>query len=351
MSEISELVDAWIEPMEGLSSGEDLEYDNDFLALTQAAEGKPETQFSEAEPPNWQEVSVLAQGLFERTRDLRIATYWARAQLHLQGLAALPEGLRLLHGLLAQQWDSVHPQLDPDDNDPYARLNVLAQWEDYAYALGDVRASKIFALRSVGQLFVRDVELARDRLGPREGETVLPVSSIEQMLSAAVEEDSSIAVYAEQAKQALATLMDVLQSHVGYAAPDFDELQAILSCVHSVMPSGEDGDESIDDFDFSDVLSEHSDEPVLAVPKKSRSSQGLGRIETRADAIKAIEMICEYLEAAEPTSPAQLLLRRAQKLIDKNFMDLMRELAPDSVHQLSKIFGVEVSSDDSDYDD
>ena len=37
-------------------------------------------------------------------------------------------------------------------------------------------------------------------------------------------------------------------------------------------------------------------------------------------------MICAYLERSEPTNPAQLLLRRAERLIDKSFLQLVRDL-------------------------
>ena len=44
-------------------------------------------------------------------------------------------------------------------------------------------------------------------------------------------------------------------------------------------------------------------------------------------------MVCEYLERTEPTNPAQLLLRRARKLVNKNFVELVRELAPESLER------------------
>ena len=75
-------------------------------------------------------------------------------------------------------------------------------------------------------------------------------------------------------------------------------------------------------------------------------SGGLGtRIDSRADALRAIEMVCDYLERAEPTSPAQLLLRRASKLVDKNFLELVREFAPEAFGEVAKVMGV--SADES----
>jgi type VI secretion system protein ImpA len=65
-----------------------------------------------------------------------------------------------------------------------------------------------------------------------------------------------------------------------------------------------------------------------------------GAIETRTDALRAIDMVCEYLERTEPTNPAQLLLRRARRLVNKNFVELVRELAPESLNEVARVMGL-----------
>ena len=82
-----------------------------------------------------------------------------------------------------------------------------------------------------------------------------------------------------------------------------------------------------------------------APPSRSRSrSGGVGTINSRQDAIKAIQLICAYLESSEPTNPAQLLLRRAERLIEKNFLELLRELAPNALSEVAAIMGVDPNS-------
>jgi type VI secretion system protein ImpA len=73
----------------------------------------------------------------------------------------------------------------------------------------------------------------------------------------------------------------------------------------------------------------------------SRQGGGVHSIETRQDAVRAIELACAYLERSEPTNPAQLLLRRAARLINKDFLQLVRELAPDAVADVARIMGVD----------
>ena len=70
----------------------------------------------------------------------------------------------------------------------------------------------------------------------------------------------------------------------------------------------------------------------------------MGNVQSRDDAIRAIDMICEYLDRAEPTNPAQLLLRRARRVINQNFLQLMKELAPEALNEVARVMGVDPES-------
>jgi type VI secretion system protein ImpA len=86
-AELKKRVTAWLTPLTGDDGpcGPDLEYDNAFLDLSKAAEGKPETQFEKGTPPEWRNVLGKIESVFERTRDLRVAMLWLRAMLATQG--------------------------------------------------------------------------------------------------------------------------------------------------------------------------------------------------------------------------------------------------------------------------
>ncbi len=107
--------------------GEDLAYDPGFQELDVIMRGKPETQFSPAEPPNWKLLRDRCLELWPRSRDLRLATTLCVAVLKTDGLPAFREGLAVVKGLLEQYWDSFYPQLDAsDNNDPTQRVNIIA---------------------------------------------------------------------------------------------------------------------------------------------------------------------------------------------------------------------------------
>jgi type VI secretion system protein ImpA len=66
-----------------------------------------------------------------------------------------------------------------------------------------------------------------------------------------------------------------------------------------------------------------------------------GGVHSRQDALRAIDMVCEYLERTEPTNPAPLFLRRARRLISHSFLQLVKELAPDALAEVARVVGVD----------
>ena len=335
------IVDDWLEPLADTPCGDDLEYDNDFLALTQLAAGKPETQFTDAEPPDWRKVRDAAAALFERTRDLRVAMLWVRANLHIEEFAAVPDCLRLLRGLLENFWSDLHPKLDPDDGDAYARLNVLALLGETEGLVGDVRNSLVVRHRAVGELRVRDIEVMLGKYPQREGETPLSRAQVEQMLSAAIEQEPALATLPARAAAQLRALTSLLNDKVGIErAPDTRPLHNLIACIVQVMPAASAAEAAAD----GDAPAEGETTDGNAEGRPS-GKKGLGDgVYSRADALRAIDMVCDYLERTEPTNPAQLLLRRARRLINKNFLQLMRELAPDALNEVARIMGVDPES-------
>jgi len=330
-------VSAWLQPLpdEAAPCGPDLEYDNEFLAITQAAAGKPDSQFGPAEPPDWRSVAEMADALFERTRDLRVAILWLRANMHLLGYGALPAGLKLLIGLMENQWEALHPLPDPDDGDPYARVNALTVLREPDGLIGDLRAARIVQDRSIGEVSVRAVEVALGLSPARSGEASAGKDALSQMLAAAVAKSPELRTQCNDAaaltRQLIALANDKLGIGVG---PDLRPLYAMINGVVSLLPP-----------EASAVEEGGSEEGAAGGeaagggggPRRSLS----GAVTSREEAIRALDMICEYLERAEPTNPAPLFLRRARQLINHNFLQLMKVLAPDALGEVARVVGVD----------
>ena len=341
----------FVAPLDDSPCGEDLEYDPNFLELTQAIQGKPETQFAPAEPPVWREVQALAEELMGRTRDLRVAIWWTRACVNQEGLAGLANGLTVIHALLGSYWDSLHPGLDPDDGDAFARVNALGELTSLSCLLGDLRQSKVLSDRSLNGLKTRDIEIGLDRISPKADETVPSMSEIKGMLSDLEEPASALRLACATSLEKLDAIQSLVNDKVGSdSGLALDEIVDMVRAVASVLPDesgSDDGDDygGASDDDSSGAADEDGADTDGVAPSRGRSrSGGVGTINSRQDAIKAIQLICAYLESSEPTNPAQLLLRRAERLIEKNFLELLRELAPNALSEVAAIMGVDPSS-------
>ena len=64
-----------------------------------------------------------------------------------------------------------------------------------------------------------------------------------------------------------------------------------------------------------------------------------GEVRSRDQALRALDLVCRYLERHEPSNPAPLFIRRAQRLMTKNFLEIMKDLMPDSLPHLEGLAG------------
>lgn len=327
---------AWIEPLDDAEApcGPDLEYDNDYLALTQAIAGKPESQFGAAEPPEWRKAAEIAENLLERSRDLRLAVAWTRSQLHLSGFGALAVGLELLNGMVDAHWDHVHPMPDPDDGDAYGRVNAFAELVAPAGLLGDLREALIVEDRAIGALQVRDIEAALGLAPALPGRTEYGKGQVAQMLASALERAPELRSQCGDAVEQLRTLMARIDDKLGGDAPDLKPLLVLVKGVAGLLP------------DTSSPAAEGGDADADgAAAGGRRAGPGLsGSVNTRDEAMRAIDLVIEFLERTEPTNPAPLFLRRARQLVSHNFLQLMKALAPDALADVARVVGVDPDS-------
>jgi type VI secretion system protein ImpA len=325
--------EAFLAPITGdVPGGPDLTYDPEFMALEQAAQGKSEQQFGDtvipAEEPNWRDVRQRAEALLERSKDLRVAVLLARALTRMEGMEGLAAGLEIIRELLVRYWDTLHPALDHDDNDdPTMRLNALGPLSDAETFLREIRSTDLVASAQHGRVSVRDVLVATGKL-PAAGES-LSESQIDAIVRAVSAENPAPAQAALSAAGAVVALESVLsEKGVLTQAPDLRPLNDVLhalapfcsAALGTVGGAGEDA--------------ESGDSGQPGTPRAP------GEIRTREDAVQMLENICRFIERSEPSNPAPLLIRRAQRLMSRSFVEIIQELAPESLDQIQKLAGL-----------
>lgn len=345
--------------------GDDLSYDPSFNELETLAKGKEGAQISDnpewqvaAEEPDWKAVRDKCCELFTRSKDLRIATTLTLALLRLEGLAGLRDGITLLQRLVREQWEGVYPRLDPEDNnDPTQRVNTIAGLAKPLATFGDpmrfierIRNAPLSNSVQMGRFSLADIT----GIGLPPGATATPPTP-DQVEAAfrdtSVDDLTTLATAANSAKTALNDLDSALMELVGSgSAPSFEDLNNTLGEIASTLAPylPPDASNALDAL-MGDLPTDAGGDSSSGSSSSSGGGSFSGEIKSRADVARAIDQICEYYRQAEPGSPVPLLLKRAQRLVDLDFMALMEDLLPDSLAAIATLTGqrpaVETSSE------
>lgn len=324
--------------------GPDCGYDSDFLALSQAVAGKPEQQFGDtiipAVEPDWRAVEQMASDLLGRTKDLRVVAWLTQAATHLHGVPGFAAGVHLMRLLCEQYWDEMHPRMVIDgEDDPYLRINALAEFSDgggsYSGGSEIMRALRgAWIVNGALPITVRDVEMGALNDSAARYTDVQIVS----ILTDAIAEGSETVTAFEQSIESISALAALIEEKMTAAdQPDFSALKALNKAVAGAIGRARfSAVNQTSDNDASGLSSgvETGGSGVRASPANP------GEIRSREDVRRALQRVCDFLERHEPSNPASLFARRAERLLDMKFLDIMRELSPDAMDHLQMLTGV-----------
>lgn len=350
---------------EDAPAGENLENDSAFGALERAARGKPEQQAGSviipAEDPDWKDVDAQATALLEQTHDLRILQILAVARLNLRGLPGFADVLAAIREQLQNHWTQVHPQLDPeDDNDPTLRANALFSLADSGRVLRVLRDLPLVVSGRAGKISWRDIGISIGAIEPPDDRDKLTESTIRGAFTDAdTDRLTELRDALTSAIADTAAIPAAFDEQAGYGTgPDLSELtkllREMLRYIERFAPAAEvpaedepqedaagEGSDTDAGADEDEDAGGESDE-VSPRPGKRRgaTAASLGAVTTRADAVRLLDLAIAYYERYEPSSPLPLLIGRARRMADKNFLDILRDMAPEGVDSAQRLFGV-----------
>ncbi|MBZ5789187.1 type VI secretion system protein TssA [Burkholderia contaminans] len=322
--------------------GANLEYDAEFLQLQERATPRAEQQYGDtvipAEAPDWRAVERLALALSTRTKDLRVIACLARSWTEQHGIPGYADALALVANLLERRWEALHPRLDADgEADPTPRMNALA---DVAGAHDCARAARRQPLFEGGPS-VRDAE----RLLDGRDDTGSPVAGSRESLLAALSAASSDGTTpldaARAALHALNAIRVCVTDQLGREwAPDEGDAEKALQRIVREVPLPE-------PQPFSPAMQQavpgdaSQAGPALIAPAAMPNAHAWrdAELTSRDDVRIGLDKMCRYFEQHEPSHPAPLLLRRAQRLLALDFYEIIRDLAPESLAKLDLLSG------------
>lgn len=336
------------EPSEDPPAGPNLEHDLAFGEMERAAHGKPEGHYGNtvepAVPPDWHEAAALAEALLGRTRDLRAMAILATARLHTQGLPAYAAVVALVRHHLETMWEQVHPRLDPEDgNDRMERASVVSQLGHPGQVLRPLRDLPLASLGRGRPVTLRDIAVLNGSMAAEPGREKLTEPAIRD-------------AFAKTDPAALISLRSAVEGLPGDIAaiaaffPDMPE--AARSNLDALAKIGRDIQKELVRHEALNAEAPEAepeqDEPAAEAgapshatrPSRGFSSiQSIAAINSRDDALHALELAAAYFRSNEPSSPLPLLIDRARRLAPLPFLEILRDLAPDGLLQAQTIAG------------
>jgi type VI secretion system protein ImpA len=351
---MSELVEKLLQPISAEQPcGPDLSYDGRFDEIETILKGKPEVEIGSvqrpAEPPDWGGLREKCEEFLGASKHLRVAVILSCSLLKTRGLAGFRDGLRVIRGLLEQQWAPLYPLLDPEDNnDPTQRLNMLGSltaargsvYQSWLRVIDYLYAAPLCQPKGMPAITLEQLEAAKKR---ESGEAGAAVDGPDfgkltaAMRSADSEQVASNHQIVQEALEAAQGIDQFLTNTLGAGGTiNFEALDKTLhEMVSTLEPivSGGAGDQA------------GADAGVDGAQGEVGTAVGVGGIQVRGairspeDVVRAINNICEYYRQVEPCSPVPYLLRRAQKVATMNFIEAVQELNLATVDSLRPSMG------------
>lgn len=342
---------------EGKPCGEDFSDHLSLQALETLARGKPETQSMEgsksvnlAEEPDWKEVQAAALDLLKQSRHLSAGVILTLALLKTGGMEGLRDGLAVLRGLVEKYWSELFPKLDPEDkNDPTQRVTTLSQFSSpakpYQFTLrfkqillcASPRMGKITLEQFLAAKEKNDKEaLAQFQAGFREAWVETAGGSEAAKIAFGLVNEAT--ANAQALQNAVNSNLEKWRKEAHRNDPQNLSLDSLLKLLREIKLV-------VEPFAATSATpSVSTDGSVPVGTPAGPSGAGAapvvsGEILNRADVIKSLDRICDYYRDREPSSPVPLILKRALRLVEKDFMAIMTDLNPDALKQIQVITG------------
>jgi type VI secretion system protein ImpA len=274
------------------------------------------------ESPEWVEIRDKANEALRKSKDLRLLAHLGTALLRTDGVPGFAATLKVASEWLDAHWKDTYPLVD---DDAMLRRNALNCFADPMAVVDRLRRVPLVRSRQHGTFALRDIDIATGLLVPGEGDR--PVD--EQQVSAAfgsmpiaalTDLHESVASGVASLKKIDATMREAAGAD---ATPGFEQLSTHLSRMGQALRV---------------QLASHpersaSDAAVDPSTNGGGEATALGAVRSRQDAIRALDAVAAFFRQTEPSSPVPLFIERAKRLVSKDFLEVLADIAPEAVAQ------------------
>ena len=287
---------------------------------------------------DWHDIRDRSLEAMQKSKDFRLLTHLASAVVRTDGFAEFVQTLTVGARWLDSWVETVFPLVDEDG---ILRRSALNGFADRMAVVDGVRRAPILVHRQLGSVSMRDIEIVTGHLIPAEGETgAVSAEQLEGLFAAtSVEQLRALHAQLNEAVTSLKSMETAVSLRSGVqAAPDFATLAVPLARTLKRV---------------SDHLATRPDAAAEATPgattaggaEAAADGVAVGTVRNRQDATRALDAVAAFFRTNEPSSPIPLLIERAKRLVAKDFLEVLAELAPEALGPAKAASGVRDSDD------
>lgn len=283
--------------------------------------------------------------LRSKSKDLRLAMWWAEAATLTQGYAGLQQGLALCGGLCDRYWDTFYPQ--PEDGDQEQRIGNLG-W--FLGRLGALSTVAPITKGRTGAYSLQQMFAAR-MLQPTPDKPLSPdaltLDKFNRALRETPKDDLRASLAALEASQQLLNgLQDLVDSKLGADGPSFvSAREALASALHELQRLAREAG-------AISGLAAASDAAAAATKAAAGAATGDtagGPLRTREQALAQLREVASFFRATEPHSPVAYLADKAVQWGDMPLHLWLRAVLKDAgaLAHVEELLGVQAPKDEN----
>jgi type VI secretion system protein ImpA len=335
--------------------GVNLDDDSGFQNFFFESQGTPERFDGQstipAEPPEWRAVKKQAIEYLSKTRDLKLISVLAQSVLNTEGLFKFEQCLNGLAQQVKTHWHEIFPALDEDDGDPLERISALGHLCDKDFVINIIRQLPIANSKVLGNVTLQKIDRAVSPGGAKnEGDLELP-----QIIGIFKESDTeqNTATYTV-VNQCLTHLSEINKAFIEQAGNEYNvnfdaTIEVLTNLSNSLKKYGdlrlEVVTETDEGSDASDSEQQSSDSASTNTATSTSFSAANMKLTSRNEVEQCFSLILSYYSECEPSSPVPILVSRAKRLVNSDFLDIVRDIFPDALDQVQKLGGISESED------
>jgi len=287
--------------------------------------------------------------LAKRSKDLRLAMWWAEAATLTEGYTGLHQGITLCAQLCERFWDGLYPE--PEDGDMEQRVGNIGWFVGRIVSLstlapvargraGTYSLQQMYAARSLQATLERSPEKAA-QLPPE----ALTLDKFNRALRETPKDGlrQTLAVV-ESCQQALADWQAVIDARLGAEGPSFvPAREALAAAQHEVQRLAREVGA------LAGAPAAETAGPAVHTETEATPRAADGPLRTREQALAQLREVAAFFRATEPHSPVAYLADKAVHWGDMPLHQWLRAVIKDgaALSHLEELLGVEAPNDGS----